>query len=173
MESLNFVHCSCNTVESVDDFIIVDSKFKGTIQGHAQPGSLIKIIGYTTAHFIRTSFEQNAFGTTLYGFNLLVGGLFKINAQVGGAIFAQESKIELVECLFENNKAGLGGAIFIRNSSEITINRTTFNKNTASYHNTLKLQITEISDPEILQLVYIWASWWWCFIRQKFFRAYC
>ena len=44
----------------------------------------------------------------------------------GGAFYAKESKIELVECLFENNKAGLGGAIYILDSTEMTVINSSF-----------------------------------------------
>ena len=141
MKGLNFVHCSDNKVESVDYFAMVDSKFIGQ-KIRRRFRSLIKITRHTSAHFIRTSFEQSGFGTKIQFFT---GTAFPRNVRVGGAIYAEESKIELLECLFEKNKAGLGGAVFIRKNSEIIVNRTSFIKNTASYHGSI-----EVSVPEIL-----------------------
>ena len=139
MTGLNYVNCLGNKLESVDQFIIEDSKFKGKKWNqYDSDGSLIEVFGHTSAHFIRTSFEQNEFGKSIIFEAIVNNGreplfISKLDFNVGGAIYAEESKIELVECLFEKNKADVGGAIFIWRSSEITVTRTSFIKNSARY----------------------------------------
>ena len=136
MNGLEFVGCIGNKIiDSAKQFTVEDSKFIGrnSFVPHPTGNSLIGIYGHTSAHFVRTSFEQNEFGTVIYAIvsRPTIQKKVKRKIVVGGAIYAEQSKIELVECSFERNKASIGGAIYVRNCSEITVIRSSFVNNHA------------------------------------------
>ena len=145
VNGLNFVGCIGNRIQLVDQFIVEDSNFIGkkrtqsTHSSHSD-GSIVTISQYTSAIFVRTSFKQNEYGTTRHSPYISYDpqyGTFNYKVHIidlGGAIYASKSKIEFVECLFEGNKAGFGGAIYIVEKSEIMVINSSFIKNLAYYH---------------------------------------
>ena len=142
MKGLNFVGCTGNKLEYVDQFTIEDSKFIGNKRNPIQPytlGSIFNIFRSTSVKFIHTSFENNEYGTEqravflFYDPHAYGYGIATKDLELGGAIHAKESQLEFVECLFENNKAGLGGALYVSNSSKITIIKSSFLGNFANF----------------------------------------
>ena len=143
VKGLNFVGCIGNKLEYVDQFTIEDSKFIGRKRNPIQPytlGSIFNIFRSTSIKFFRTSFENNEFGTKQHAVVFLFYdphaygyGIDTKDIELGGAIHAKESQLEFVECLFENNRAGLGGALYVSNSSKITIIKSSFLGNFANF----------------------------------------
>ena len=145
VSGLNFVGCIGNKLKSVDQFISEDSNFIGRKRSPIQStyyysrGSMLMVIQCTSVTFIRTSFEQNEFGTAQHLHYLYYESqLHSYNVQtrlveLGGAIYSEESKIEFVECIFEGNKAGLGGAVYMSKDSKITIIASSFVNNVANF----------------------------------------
>ena len=60
-------------------------------------------------------------------------GIATKDLELDGAIHAKERQLEFVECLFESNRAGLGGALYVSNSSKITIVKNSFLGNFANF----------------------------------------
>ena len=66
VKGLNFVGCTGNELKYVDNFTIEDSKFVGRKRNPIQTymlGSILNIFRSTSIKFIRTTFENNEFGT--------------------------------------------------------------------------------------------------------------
>ncbi len=144
VKGLSFVGCSGNKLEYVDQFTIEDTNFVGRKRNPIHPymrtrGSILNVFRSTSVTFVRTSFKENQFGkgqrTVFLDYDPQYDSYRVVahNLEVGGAILAEESKLEIVECLFENNKAGFGGALFASNNSTITIIKSSFLGNVANF----------------------------------------
>ena len=102
-------------------------------------GSILNIFRSTSVKFIRTSFKDNEFGIKQFVYIPYIAPRYNTirsfanDLELGGAIHAEESKLEFVECLFENNRAGLGGALYVSNNSKMIIIKTTFLGNVANF----------------------------------------
>ena len=97
ISGLNFVGCAGNKIESVDHFIAEESSFTGQQENLIINTALD--IEDTNAEIMRVSFKNN-------------GGKLNHRQRVGGAIVCNRSKLFISNCLFENNTANIGGAIY-------------------------------------------------------------
>lgn len=67
---------------------------------------------------------------------------FGCESERGGAIYAEFCEIRLRNCFFESNNADIGGAIHSMFSSRISISKTSFYNNTATYNGALNGDIS-------------------------------
>ena len=129
MSGLKFVGCTGNRVESVDQFTLEDSSFVGQedINGTALE------LNETSANLVQTSFNSNK-GDKVHHVECVDASRrrTKAPAMAGGAISVTRSKITIVQSIFEENSAEMGGAIYSELNSNITIINSTFVGNHAT-----------------------------------------
>ena len=114
---LNFTGCTGNKVENVEQFTLVDSSFVG-VEG--KNGTALKL-NQTSANISRSFFINNKDDTYHY---IRCGG--------GGAIFISESQVTIKRSTFQRNRGEVGGAIFTKLNSKITIISSNFVENHAT-----------------------------------------
>ena len=125
INGLNFVGCAGNKIESVDHFIAEESSFTGQQENLIINTALD--IEKTNAEIVNVSFKHN-------------GGKFRRQKRAGGAIVCIRCKLFISKCLFENNTANIGGAIYREHGAShhndaITIINSTFIGNQALPYN--------------------------------------
>ena len=113
---LKFIGCGDNRFRKVDQVTLNDCTFWGLKDNK----SAIELIN-TTALIRSSSF----FSYTVGNYKFI--GLHKVTT--GGAIVATQSSIEIIQSLFKENKAEVGGAIFGEAGSTIALVNCTFVKN--------------------------------------------
>ncbi len=102
------------------------------IVGVAGPESTIINAGYYGRCFIFRTFTSSHI--LVQGFTLKNGGSLGalILSGSGGAVLCSgSSKVRLIDCVFDDNLANLGGAVCVRETSTVTIRRCVFYRNDA------------------------------------------
>lgn len=115
IEGLIFIGCGGNLISMVDNFAIMESIFKGVADGSTA------LIFTETVALINACVFVNNMGS--------IG--WKSRHEVGGAIIVSNSSVWINGTLFERNSAVLGGAIFIEEESNVSIENSLFR-----FHNT-------------------------------------
>ena len=123
--NLEFIGCGGNQMVNVDNFVILNSTFRG--QGYS--GTALELVN-TTAQIVNCTFSSNTNGKTQYLFSYY----YSYTRRVGGAIIANHSNVNISHSMFENNGAlhyyiDYGGAIFAEEQSTININASVFINN--------------------------------------------
>ena len=101
VKGLNFVGCTGNKLEYIDQFTMEDSHFVGRKRNPVTSnpytlGSILNIFRSTSVTFIRTSFKNNEFGTKkrvvfpYYDLQYSSYRIFFNYLELGGAIYAEE-----------------------------------------------------------------------------------
>ena len=97
------------------------------------------IIVNSFVQIIRTSFIANAVGTPFSNLSLLPVLNYPVtlsaSTTLGGALIVSSSDIQFESCLFQDNEANIGGAIYSEQGSSITITNSTFMSNHAKCSN--------------------------------------
>ena len=125
---LNFTGCTGNKVENVEEFTLVDSSFVGV---EDKIGTALKL-NQTLANISRSSFINNK-GDTYHPIQCYDGEYtIIISATAGGAVSMEESQVTIEKSTFERNRGGVGGAIFGKLNSNITIISSNFVENHAT-----------------------------------------
>ena len=114
IQNLHFVGCQ-SVVQSVEQFVLEDSKFHGT-NGY---GSALKLDQIYAAAIISSSFTFNSHNIVVHQ-DLNISSSF--SSRGGGALAISESSLQISQSQFIDNTAGLGGAIFLERNSIVTIN---------------------------------------------------
>ena len=122
---LNFTGCTGNKVENVEQFTLVDSSFAG-VEGKI--GTALKL-NQTSANISRSSFIDNK-GDSYH--SIRCSRYTVISVTAGGAIFITESQVTIERSTFERNRGDVGGAIFTKLNSNITIISSNFVENHAT-----------------------------------------
>ena len=117
--------CGGSRIESVDQF-----KFENcTVFGQNKScGSGLSLMN-SNARLIH-SFKSNMYGSEQTLQYLCIRN-YSYKGYGGGAVFAVQSNVNVFSCTFEGNSAELGGAMFGKLGSNITIIRSNFMKNQA------------------------------------------
>ena len=116
MDGITFIGCDGTQFNSVKEITIENSIFVGqdnTVTMLTITSSSVTIVG--------TQFLSNTAGTA---------GSF--SSSMGGALIVTNSTVSVDRCLFEGNKAQIGGAIFCELESNITITNSDFLSNHAT-----------------------------------------
>ena len=99
------------------------------------------VVNLTKSYTVEDSsfFGMNMIGTALLSFNTIAylsncsftefHGTQINNATVGGAIITSNSTFLMYECVFEDNRALTGGALFVEQNSSLALNSCVFNRN--------------------------------------------
>ena len=143
---VEFVHISnlyfmgCNhKFESVGELTIKLVSF----QGYKYTGSAVELVDTTLSYIHRSTFTSNINGNYLGPIGIYVyenehypdvHHNFSAYAKVGGALIVTQNNMNIIESVFANNHAFVGGAIFSRRSNNITILSSTFSDNIATSH---------------------------------------
>ena len=147
VSGLQFVGCTENYIQSVEQFILENCTFNGMrYNGTALSIIESKNVDIINCSFIDTQGSYRQIQSLLY--QVLAGGaimstnssisiqktIFERNsAEYGGAIFAeQESEIMLNECLFHNSTGHGGNAVFAESGSSVVVQQCTFNNSNNS-----------------------------------------
>ena len=118
LSGIHFIECGGNKIESVRDLLIRNIKFQG-FQGK----TTLEVIQSTiVAHQSSFCFDNED--------NLCVTFSSKCT-QHGGAINMKQSTVNLVDCIFENNTAKYGGAIYGESMIKLKITDSKFVGNKA------------------------------------------
>ena len=122
IQNLNFTGCRI-MVQSVQQFVLEDSSFHGT-SGY---GSALKLNQIYAATIIGSSFTLNSHDTAVgaYKHNIYSA----VSSRGGGALAVSESSLKISWSQFIGNTAGLGGAILLERSSNVTISNSLFADN--------------------------------------------
>ena len=121
IQSLNFIRCGF-VLESVGQFILEDSTFR---DGNGL-GSAIQLT-QTNTKIMRSSFMFNTFG--------ILQPFLSGTANVGGALIVTNSNLGISHSHFIGNNAQLGGALFLQERSNVSVNDSMFANNTATHCN--------------------------------------
>ena len=116
ISDLEFFGCGSNFIRNVAEFVLQDVLF----DGHEESSTALQLIE-TSATLIATTFLSNTRGT-LTG----KGSLYFL---AGGAIIATHTNIVIRDCMFERNRAEVGGAIYADQNSTLSVENTTFVNN--------------------------------------------
>ena len=125
IKGVEFINCTGNHINSVGQLIIDNCTFDG--QNHI--GSALIIINTTNAS-ITCCLVIHTHGS----YKLFLSPYRHIPSIVGGAIISTSSNISTHGCVFERNRAEIGGAIFSEQGSNLTISNCTFRQNVYSSH---------------------------------------
>ena len=130
MKGLRFIGCGSNTFSSIQNFMIENSTF----QGQSGSGTALDITD-TNLTIVNSSFISNRVGRCLDIFDLST--MSNISVRVGGAIFVDMSNVSIINCIFVNNSAEIGGAMYSTSNiyevhNNITISNSTFISNQAA-----------------------------------------
>ena len=129
IRNLAFMGCGENTLLEITLLTIYNTVF----QGYYDSGAAL-ILFNSVANITSSLFLSN---TGTYQFPLdqffYQGDDYK---QVGGAIAAYQSKLWITECRFHGNSAEVGGALFIEETT-VSIRNTIFENNFAKPHNNI------------------------------------
>ena len=122
--NLEFIGCGDNEVVNVDKLVI----HKTTFSGQENSGTALELIE-TTAQIINCTFLSNRNGQFRFWSSYIQLG------EVGGAIIATRSNVNISQSIFENNGASHVdiGAIFAEQRSIISIYASTFVSNSAYF----------------------------------------
>ena len=121
---LTFIGCNGNKVESAAMLTIEHCRFFGENKGNTS----LSVIN-STANITDTFYISNTFGDYRDHVEFL---LIHHGSTVGGALIITWSTVTFDHCLFKNNKASVGGAIFSELKSNVTISNSEFTANHAS-----------------------------------------
>ena len=122
ISNLEFIGCGGNQVVNVDNFVVIDTIFRG----QENSGTGIEVIN-TTAEIVNCTFSSNKNGKSInrYYNNIIIYW----SESIGGAIIINQSNINISQSTFESNGAhdlDEGGAIYAEQQSVITIEDSTF-----------------------------------------------
>ena len=135
INNLNFMGCS-HKFESVGVLMIENASF----QGNNYTGSAVEMIHTMSACIQQSFFTFNTNGNYLGPIGIFVyeNSHYPDNlhntttyANVGGAVIVAQSELKIIDSVFENNSAMVGGAIFSWQNSNITILNSSFSGNLA------------------------------------------
>ena len=131
VRNMKFIGCGKNLVSNVSDFLLQESTFKGVLD----TGTALMLVN-TTAHIVDCTFVDNQYGTAMEAVESLtvlttnVAWLILRNVtgilRVGGVLISIQSNISINGCKFENNTAEIGGDIFAKGGSTISILNSNF-----------------------------------------------
>ena len=118
---MEFVGCGrpSNRVINVDNFVLRDSKF----QGQGNSGTALELIG-TTAEIFNCRFLSNRRGKYIQFWETI-----QVYGNVGGAILASNSRVNISQSHFEGSAAQYGGAMYVERGSVIHIKNSMFIQN--------------------------------------------
>ena len=128
---MDFYGCGNNVVRNVLILFVEETIFKGQID----TGMSLTLIN-TTAEIDHCSFIDNQFGTVVESVESLkpivtnLAWLIVRNVtgslRVGGALISSHSNVNISHSRFENNKAEIGGDIYVNEDNKISIFNSTF-----------------------------------------------
>ena len=123
--NLEFIGCGGNQVRYVEEFMVEDTKF----EGQENSETALKLIE-TTAQIVSSTFLSNRKG--LFDACAIRGYDYCQHGFVGGAIIATNSRVDISQSRFEDNRADTGGAIFAEKNSIINMSGIVFISNKAN-----------------------------------------
>ena len=136
ISGVDFSGCAKNRVRLVKQFILMDSSFSGQT---STPGTALEITE-SSATIIGSEFYFNHGSKMLHSVKCTSSMHYKWRrihtkrvqaTTAGGAIFSKRSRVSILQCKFEGNRAHVGGAIFCQYRSRISISDSTFEGNRA------------------------------------------
>ena len=137
ISGVDFIGCAKNRVRLVKQFILKDSSFSGQID---VSGTALEITE-SSANIIGSGFYSNHGSKMLHSVKCQSSMDYqwrrihtkRVQATTaGGAIFSKRSRVSILRCKFEGNRAHVGGAIFCQYRSHIMISDSTFEGNHAT-----------------------------------------
>ena len=136
IRGLTFIGCGNNRVDLVNQLVIEGSKFVGR---NFSETPLVE--SETNVHLTETSFVSNTakgMQVSTISFNRYLQMMLKSSiplsdATTGGAlILTRQSTLTVDKCLFQNNSAQIGGAIFLESGGNVIITNSVFTSNRAT-----------------------------------------
>lgn len=122
MSGLTFSGCE-TTTESVQHLIVENCTFLGT-----EYSGTALTISESNADITDTEFLLNTQGTFRDGIQFLS---IHLGSTVGGAVIITHSNVTIDECLFEDNEASRGGAVYVKQASDVVVKNSDFHSNAA------------------------------------------
>ena len=128
IKGLKFIGCGSNEFLSVGNFTMENSTF----QGQEDSSTALHVTG-TNLTILYSSFLSNRLGTCRDSF--YVNTESNVSARIAGAILVSGSNISIISCYFLENRAEIGGGMYIDNFSNVSIVNSTFMSNQATINN--------------------------------------
>ena len=127
IKGLMFIGCGGNTFSSIKNFTIENSTFRG----QNESGTVLDVTKVNLT-ILNSYFISNSVGRCLDIFDISTAS--HVSLRVGGAIFVDKSNVSIINCLFVNNSAEIGGAIYSTyyEYNNISISNSTFVSNRAT-----------------------------------------
>lgn len=124
IRNLIFVGCSVKS-ELINYFLVEDAMFFGQNKSN----SALELTGITTVVVNKCAFISNVVGN-LKPVMLKISNNYAVSCYyVGGAVLISQSDAVFTQCLFKQNSAEVGGALFCEEHSNITVIDTMFERN--------------------------------------------
>lgn len=124
INGLKFIGCGENTMQFVRNLTITECMFIGTMNSRTP-----LVLSNTEAQIKDSQFLSNTIGRDYYYNNSNVRleldfkltSTEKIHINASGAIFVTHSNVTLVRCIFNDNRADSGAALFVENKSYLIL----------------------------------------------------
>ena len=126
IRGLIFMGCSISMFDSVSQLTIQHSIFNGQNKENTS-----MLITNSTANITDTLFMSNTAGLRVENVSPQPPSSLSTISTVGGALIINSSNLTLESCVFNGNKANVGGAIFSESNSSVTLRNSTFISNHA------------------------------------------
>ena len=126
INGLKFIGCGRNEFTSVSNSTIENSTF----QGHNNSKTALDIED-TNLTIMNSSFLFNRVGTCLDIFDASIES--NVSVRIAGEILVTNSNVNIIKCNFLENSAEIGGAVYVHNLSNVSINNSTFINNQVTF----------------------------------------
>ena len=118
VSNIEFIGCGGNIIEFADAVVLLGLRFEG-LPGSGTALQLIE----TSTKIINCTFTSNTVGSfhEQIQYNVIFTLGSAPSARAGGALVLIHSNVSISHCIFDNNRAEVGGAILARERSNINI----------------------------------------------------
>ena len=127
ISGVNFIGCKGSRFESVNQVSLENLTFTRS------SGTAVELTGVVSSHITGSSFIFNTEGTYRSNTDFLEYLNTDAQTTIGGAMIITRSDIYIAECLFKANSAQVGGAIYSKQNSNVTVRSSNFTQNHADH----------------------------------------
>ena len=127
ISGVNFIGCEGSRFESVNQVSLENLTFTRS------SGAAVELTGVISSHITGSSFISNTEGAYRSNTDFVEYLNTDAQATIGGAMIITRSNVYIAECLFKANSAQVGGAIYSKQNSNVTVRSSNFTQNHAEH----------------------------------------
>ena len=132
VRNVNFLECFGSTVMNTENVTLSNNGFTGSV--HVTNGSALEMVN-SAALLNDCSFTRFLYGTYRWIVTNIpqsTSTVHRTEKWIGGALIANHSNVTIIQGNFTENRAQIGGAIYVENGTRVTITQTKFIYNAAN-----------------------------------------